>query len=134
MALFSQSSQPQQVDAETQKTINELIRRLNNIDRRLRINEQTIVTQRQLLDNTGGNLIKLRKDMTERMKSLESSRSELSQKLHELDTKMDELSSKVRSLPSKEHLSEIKTTIDLQSPSEAEPDLDEALKLLGEVK
>lgn len=134
MALFSQSAQPSQVDAETQKTINELIRRLNNIDRRVRISEQMMVTQKQLLDNTGGNLIKLRKDMAERIKSIETSRSEISQGFHELEEKVKALSLKIESLPSKQHLSELKTTVDLQKPSESESSLDDALELLGGIK
>ena len=134
MALFSQSAQPSQVDSETQKTINELIRRLNNIDRRVRISEQMMVTQKQLLDNTGGNLIKLRKDMAERIKSIETSRSEIAQGFHELEEKVKALSLKIESLPSKQHLSELKTTIDLQKPSESESSLDDALELLGGIK
>jgi len=129
MDLFSKQ-QPVQQDQETQKILNELIRRINDMDRRVRITEQVSLTQKEMLDNFSNNLIKLRKDMLDRIKEIETARSANAEKMHAIDAKMDEVSKKIGKLPSSEEFAELKSNLELnniQSPAET-GSLEDALK------
>lgn len=133
MALFSQQPQPQQ-DPETQKILNELIRRINDIDRRVRITEQVNLTQKEMLDNLSNNLIKLRKDLLDRIKEMEQARSASAEKMHAMEARMAEVSKKIDKLPSGEEFAELKSSIELsriQSPEET-GSLEDALKAFEE--
>ncbi len=129
MALFSQQ-QPVQQDQETQKILNELIRRINDMDRRVRITEQVSLTQKEMLDNLSNSIIKLRKDLLDRIKEIEQARSANAEKMHAMEARLEEVSKKVGKLPSSEEFAELKRSIELnkiQSPEDT-GSLEDALK------
>lgn len=129
MDLFSKQ-QPVQQDQETQKILNELIRRINDMDRRVRITEQVSLTQKEMLDNLSNSIIKLRKDLLDRIKEIELARSANAEKMHAMEARLEEVSKKVGKLPSSEEFAELKSSIELnkiQSPEET-GSLEDALK------
>lgn len=136
MPIFSQpkSGQPNPFE-EQQKVINEIIRRVNDIDRRVRLNEQANLNQKQTIDNMNENFVKLRGEVMDRIKNVESKAG--LDKIDSIERSLKDVKGKIDAMPSRAEIAKMRSFIATAMPSTGS-ELDDALAalemLIGKVK
>jgi len=114
MALFPQPEE----NENNQEIISQLVTRLNDVDRRLRIVEQAFSNQKQIINNLNDNLIKNRKETERRVGSAEEKINGFLKKVTELEQKVAVMSEEMKKLPTTAELAEFRTRSILDSEIE----------------
>ncbi len=114
MALFPQPEE----NENNQEIITQLVTRLNDVDRRLRIVEQAFSNQKQIINNLNDNLIKNRKETERRVGSAEEKINGFLKKVTELEQKVAVMSEEMKKLPTTAELAEFRTRSILDSEIE----------------
>ena len=129
MALFQQ---PDKAD-NSQEILAQLVTRLNDVDRRLRIAEQAISNQKLNINNLNENFINSRKEMEHNIGGFGEKLNGIVQKLAEIEKKVLMMAEEMRKLPTTAELAELKTRSIISSGFEKGPsNLNVALDTLEE--
>ena len=125
MPIFSQPQDGQSNPfEEQQKVINEIVRRVNDIDRRVRLNEQENMNQKQTINNMNENFVKLRDEILERIKNVEEKAG--LDKIEMMEKTLNEIKEKAEAMPSRVEMAKIKNFVASAAPKEGS-ELDDAL-------
>lgn len=129
MALFPQPDQKDQ----GQEIITQLVTRLNDVDRRLRIVEQAISNQKLNINNLNENFVNNRKDTERIVKTFEDKLESFIHKIVEVEKKVQEMTGEMQKLPTTAELAELRTRSILSSEIEkGDSNLDLAMDTLEE--
>lgn len=125
MPMFSQPQSGQQNPfEEQQKVLNEIVRRVNDIDRRVRLNEQATLNQKQTIDNMNENFVKLRDEILERIRVVEAKAG--IERLEMVEKSLKEMKEKSEGIPTRAELAKLRNLLSAASPNK-ESELDDAL-------
>ncbi len=125
MPIFSQPQDGQSNPfEEQQKVINEIVRRVNDIDRRVRLNEQENMNQKQTINNMNENFVKLRDEILERIKNVEEKAG--LDKIEMMEKTLNLIKEKAEAMPSRVEMAKIKSFVASAAPKEG-TELDDAL-------
>ena len=127
MPLFPQPEQ----DSEQDKIIAQLVHRLNDVDRRLRVAEQIVDNGKVNANNLNENFVNHQKETDQRLSVVQQKTTEMEKRLGAIETKMTQLLSEIRGMPkTKAVAAPIHETKTEAVPEEVETDLDSALSTL----
>jgi len=127
MALFPK---PEESD-ENQEIIAQLVARLNDVDRRLRIAEQAISNQKLNINNLNENFVNNRKDTERTVGSFDERIEGFNAKIAGIERQVQEMAEALKKMPSSSELAELKTKSILSSEiGKGGTDLDTALNAL----
>jgi len=127
MSIFPQPEESN----ENQEVLSQLVTRINDIDRRLRIVEQAISNQKLNINNLNENFISHRKDTERRIDVFDQKLDSLVEQLTEIQKKVELMADEMKRLSTAAELSELKTKSILSSEIEkGSSNLDLALDAL----
>lgn len=131
MAVFDK---PKKEPAESDVT-RDLIHRLNDVDRRLRINEQTDSNQQLNLNSINENMMGFKKAVNNKLEKIDDALSGHVKRLQDMEKMVKSFSARVEKLPTAAEMSAIKTkkTIE-ENLSSQEGDLDIALSTIEKMR
>ena len=95
MALFPQPEE----NTEQDKIIAQLVHRLNDVDRRLRMVEQTMDNNKVNTNNLNENFVNHQKDTTGKLQAVQQKNAEIESRLGAVEAKLSQLLSEIRTMP-----------------------------------
>ncbi len=120
--------------AAQEKIMTELLHRINEIDRRLRINEQTDSNQDITVNNLNTNFVKFRKETKDSLSKFEALLRELKSTVESSSADVKRLSSKVDGLPTAAEIASLKTLTSAEGHEQKKSELDIGLSALEKLK
>lgn len=127
MALFPKPDE----NNDNQEILSQLVTRLNDVDRRLRIVEQAISNQKLNINNLNENLINNRKDTERQIGTYDKKLEAFTAKISEVEAAVQAIREEMKKLPTTSELAEFRTKSLLDSEIEkGDSNLDLALDTL----